>query len=76
MYRNSLLFICFVLVLGLAGSVSGDLVAHWPLDEGSGTTAYDSAGSNDGTLMQGPVWVAGRMGGGLQLNGTSTQSAK
>ncbi len=71
MYRNSILFICFVLVLGVSGIALGDLVAHWPLDEGSGTTAYDSAGSNDGTLMSGPVWVTGRIGGGLQFNGSS-----
>ncbi|MHC4694214.1 MAG: hypothetical protein ACYS67_15840, partial [Planctomycetota bacterium] len=72
MYRKSILLICFILVLGLSGSALGDLVAHWPLDEGSGTTAYDSAGGNDGTLMSGPVWVSGRMGGGLQFNGSSS----
>ncbi|MDD5547575.1 MAG: LamG domain-containing protein, partial [Candidatus Pacebacteria bacterium] len=32
------------------------LVAWWKLDETSGTTANDSAGTNDGTL-NGPVWV-------------------
>ena len=31
-----------------------DPVAHWKLDETSGLTAYDSAGSNDGTLYGGP----------------------
>jgi len=47
----------FVLVLGLATSVSADLVGHWPLDEGSGTTAHDSSGNgNHGTLMGDPQW--------------------
>ncbi len=31
-------------------------VAHWNFDEGSGTTAADSIGSNDGSLVNGPVW--------------------
>ena len=33
-----------------------DVVAHYRLDEGSGTTAADSAGSADGTL-DGPSWT-------------------
>ncbi len=34
-----------------------DLVGHWKLDEGSGTTASDSSGNNNnGTLVNGPVW--------------------
>jgi len=41
----------FVMMLGVVGSVSADsLVAHWKFDEGSGNTAYDSAGDNDATL--------------------------
>lgn len=31
-------------------------VLHMKFDEGIGTTAYDSAGSNDGTLTSGPTW--------------------
>ena len=31
-------------------------LAHWKFDEGSGTTAYDSAGSNDGTIY-GATWT-------------------
>lgn len=40
-----------------------DLVAYWKLDEGSGTVANDSAGSNTGTLS-GPTRVTGRVGAG------------
>jgi hypothetical protein len=36
------------------------LVAHWQLDEGSGTIAADSSGNGlDGTLMGDPLWVPG-----------------
>ncbi|MEE9237146.1 MAG: LamG domain-containing protein, partial [Thermoplasmata archaeon] len=34
-------------------------VAYWPFDEGSGTTAFDSAHNNDGTLKNGPVYQGG-----------------
>jgi hypothetical protein len=41
---------------------SGGLIAHWKFDEGAGTTAYDSAGDNDGILNGDPEWVAGQIG--------------
>ncbi len=42
----------------LAGTAQAGLVAHWSLDDGSGTIAHDSSGNgNDGTLMGGPVWA-------------------
>jgi hypothetical protein len=71
-----------VLVLALlgAGEVFGvtftagpdpDLVGWWMFDEGQGTTAEDSSGNdNDGTLQGNPAWVAGRLNGALQFNGT------
>ena len=51
----------------ISGSGSG-LVAHYTFDEGSGTTAGDSAGSNTGTLANGPVWTAGKVGSGGATN--------
>jgi hypothetical protein len=67
-YLNS-----FVLVLGVAGNASADLVAHWAFDEGSGTTAFDSSGNgNDGTLQGDPKWVTGKIGGALEFNGTDS----
>jgi hypothetical protein len=45
------------------------VVSHWKLDEGSGTTAYDSSGGNDGTLVNGPVWTTGQIGGALNFDG-------
>ena len=36
---------------------SGDLVAYYKLNEGSGTTATDATGGYDGTLTNGPSYV-------------------
>ena len=41
----------------LAGNEAG-LVGYWPLNDGSGGTATDEAGSNDGTIT-GASWVPG-----------------
>jgi len=47
-------------------------VAHWEFDEGSGTTAFDSSGGgNTGTLVNGPVWTAGKFGTALQFDGVN-----
>jgi len=60
------------LSVALMGTAKADLVGRWRFDEGSGTTAYDSSGNgNDGTLVGGATWAAGRFGGGLELDGTS-----
>jgi hypothetical protein len=32
------------------------LVGYWPLEEGTGTTTADEAGSSDGTFTNGPTW--------------------
>ena len=39
----------------LVGTETG-LEGYWPLDEGTGTTATDGAGSNDGTLTGDATW--------------------
>jgi len=59
-----------VLVLSLAANASADLVAHWSLDEGSGSTAADSVGAYNGTLRGGPTWVKGVLGGALMFDGS------
>jgi hypothetical protein len=47
-----------------------NLVAHWKFDEGSGTTATDASGNgNTGTLVNGPLWAAGRVGNALYFDG-------
>ncbi|MHC4331950.1 MAG: LamG domain-containing protein, partial [Planctomycetota bacterium] len=70
MSKKLLCMACFVFVLSLGSIASAELVAHWPLDEGSGTTANDVTGNgNDGTLNGDPQWVAGMHGVGLEFDG-------
>jgi hypothetical protein len=45
------------------------LIAHWKFDDGSGTTATDSVGTNNGTLNGDPTWTTGRIGGALSFDG-------
>lgn len=47
-------------------------VAHWKLNDGSGILAVDSSGNGrTGRLFNGPVWVPGRLGGALALDGVN-----
>ena len=46
------------------------LIAHWTFDEGTGLTAADSVGSNDGTLTNGPTWACVTGGNALDFDGT------
>lgn len=48
--------------LPVYGSLTDGLVAHWTFDEPSGNIAYDSAGSNNGTLQGNATRVAGQVG--------------
>ena len=48
----------------------GDLLAYWPLNEGSSTVAHDASGlNNDGTLVNGPTWTTGKSGAALAFDG-------
>jgi len=49
MCRKMIYLVYFVLVLGVAGNASADLVAHWPLD----VDAKDIFGGHNGTLVGG-----------------------
>lgn len=56
------------------GYPTTDLVGWWPLDETSGTVAYDSSGNgNDGTMINGldagNDSIPGKVGTGLDLDG-------
>ncbi|MFH1477395.1 MAG: LamG-like jellyroll fold domain-containing protein [Verrucomicrobiota bacterium] len=47
-------------------------IGYWKLDEGGGTTAYDSSWrGNNGTLQGNPQWVAGQINGALSFNGSN-----
>jgi len=69
MFNKLILLISFVLILGLTGSTSAELIGRWKLDEGSGTTAEDSVGNNDGTLFGDTSWAEGILDGALSFDG-------
>jgi hypothetical protein len=49
---------------------TGRLVAHWKLDDGTGSTAVDSAGSGyESRLVGDPTWTTGIIGGALEFDG-------
>jgi fibronectin type 3 domain-containing protein/regulation of enolase protein 1 (concanavalin A-like superfamily) len=54
-------------------TVASTVALSWlKLDETSGTTAADATGNaNTGTLVNSPVWIGGRIGNALSLNGTN-----
>lgn len=51
---------------------SSALIAHWKLDESSGTNAPDTSGNGlDGTAFNTPTWSAGNFNNGIELNGSN-----
>lgn len=45
---------------------------HFPFNETSGTTAADASGNGrNGALINGPVWVAGKLNNGLDFDGVN-----
>lgn len=57
---------------GLRAHINNSLVSNWKFDEGSGTTAFDSKGTNDGGLINGVNWdINGVSGSALDFDGSS-----
>jgi fibronectin type 3 domain-containing protein len=52
-------------------AIDPGLSAYWQFEEGTGTFTADSVGSAHGTLTNGPVWTAGRVGNALQFDGSN-----
>jgi hypothetical protein len=48
--------------------IEANPVSHWNLDEAKGKKAYDSVGTNDGTIY-GADWATGPVGGALDFDG-------
>lgn len=71
--RTGLRTLLLWLLLGVAlPTAQATLVGQWTFEEGSGTTAADTAGSRTGTLVGSPSWVTGRIGAfALAFNGSS-----
>ena len=58
-----------LLVFGMWGGASAELISYHPFNEGAGTTAADESGhGNDGTLSSGVEWVEGYQGGAVHLD--------
>ena len=81
MWKHSIQLILSVLALNLAsgGALYGfdalsdpALMAWWSFDEGTGNTVADVSGhGSDGTLEGTVVWVPGRFGSAIELDGSS-----
>ena len=63
----------FILVLGLVGSASADLVAHWKFGEGAGNIAVDEVGNVVGNVIN-ATWTEGlfpNSKSALEFNGSN-----
>jgi Concanavalin A-like lectin/glucanases superfamily len=58
-----------------SGTLANGLVAHWALDEGTGTLANDDSGNGHNGFVVGPSWIAGQFGGALHFSDASYMSA-
>ncbi len=75
MYKK-LLFVFLVSLMAVSTAVA-ELVAHYRLDEGTGTTTADASGKgHTGTIQGTPTWVDGPPGYGkaLYFNGQNPTS--
>ncbi|MFG2001285.1 LamG domain-containing protein [Spirillospora sp. NPDC048911] len=50
---------------------SPNAIGVYPFNEGTGSTAEDTAGDHDATLVDNPTWTTGRSGSALQFNGSN-----
>jgi len=74
MSKKLIYLVSFILVLSVTSNIQADLVGHWTLDDGSGTTITDISGNgNDGTLVDNPTWditwIPGIAGSALEFYG-------
>lgn len=53
-----------------SGTYGSSGLHRWAFDRGSGSTAYDSIGSADGSLGSGVSWASGRSGSSLAFSGS------
>lgn len=73
----TLIMLCLITLTGIAYEEldakldPGSIVGIWLLDEGQGDTVKDSSGNgNDGKIVK-AKWVNGKLGKGLEFDGTS-----
>ena len=70
----AILFTIGVLISSTYAAIDPEnIVGIWLFDEGDGDVAMDSSGNgNDGTLLNNPEWVDGKLGMALEFDGSST----
>jgi hypothetical protein len=69
---SGVLSIAEVEVFGTVPSREVEAIAHWPLDEGSGSIAHDISGNGfDGTVSN-AIWTVDQLGGALDFNGSNS----
>jgi hypothetical protein len=65
----TMLFASFLPIISVKASGGGVLGGIWYLDEGTGTSAYDSSGNgNHGTVYGGATWVNGQIHKALEFD--------
>jgi hypothetical protein len=74
MYRKLVFLISSISLLCIGvhivkADIKSDLISYWKLDDGSGTIAKDSTGSNNGTLKGDAKWAEGWVIGAIELDG-------
>ena len=68
-HNLAVLFMALILITGFANAADAipDPVGYWPLDDNAND---ESSNGNNGMLEGDPVWVNGRIGQAIELNGT------
>jgi len=69
--KTKFIAILTLFLLSQPALTAQDPVAHWMFDEGQGDIASDSAGTNHGTLVNGPQWTTGIIGSALEFDGVN-----
>jgi hypothetical protein len=73
MSKKLFYFSLLILVLSIASTSMADIMAYYPMDEGSGTVVADTSGNgHNGTIEGTPTWVAGHDGTAVQFGTTGS----
>lgn len=76
MSKRMTLLISMGVLIGLMttavlGDFRDDLIAHWPMDEGDGSSVVDIVGGFDGTIQGEVAWTQGMFGSAIEFPGTT-----
>jgi hypothetical protein len=69
MFAKLVCAVSAVLVLGMAGSVSAELIGYWSLDENNGANTADSSGYGNNGIINGATWTSGKSSAALSFDG-------